>query len=291
MDAWFLLQLVINGIVIGAIYALVASGLSIVFGVLGLVNFAHGELYMAAAMAAYFFSAQLGAGYPLMIVLSVAGAFAAGVVLYEGFLRFLAGKDFERGVLATMGLSMVLQNGAIFLFTTTPRTVQNAYAYTAYSFGEVAVPVLRLAALGLSATALGLTWAVLHHTQLGRAMRGVSQNPEAAAMVGIDARRVSRLAVAMGVALAGLAGAALAPVYAIHPTMGVGFVFKAFAIVIIGGLGNFGGTVVAAMLIGMVESLAGTLISVVAADILSFVLMIAVLLLRPEGLFGRGVRL
>ena len=291
MDAWFLLQLVVNGIVIGAIYALVASGLSIVFGVLGLVNFAHGELYMAAAMAAYFVSAQLGAGYPLMIVLSVAGAFAAGVVLYEGFLRFLAGKDFERGVLATMGLSMVLQNGAIFLFTTTPRTVQNTYAYTAYSFGEVSVPVLRLAALGLSASALGLTWAVLHHTQLGRAMRGVSQNPEAAAMVGIDARRVSRLAVAMGVALAGLAGAALAPVYAIHPTMGVGFVFKAFAIVIIGGLGNFGGTVVAALFIGMVESLAGTLISVVAADILSFVLMIGVLLLRPEGLFGRGVRL
>lgn len=291
MDSGLVLQLIVNGLVIGAIYALVASGLSLVFGVLGIVNFAHGELYMIAAMLAYFVSAEWGLPYWAMILVVVATAFAAGFVLHEALLRRLAGKDFERSVLATMGLAMVLQNGAIFLFTTTPRSVANPYAYVAYSFGEVSVPVLRLAALGLTATALGLVWFVLHRTLLGRAMRGVAQNQEAAAMVGIDAGAVARLAVAIGIALVGLAGAALAPVYAVHPTMGAAFVFKAFAIVIIGGLGNFGGSILAALMVGVVESVAGTLYSLVIADAISFAFMILVLLLKPEGLFGRGVRL
>ncbi len=291
MDAGLLLQLLVNGLVIGAIYALVASGLSLVFGVLGIVNFAHGEFYMAAAMLAYFVSADLSLPYGAMILAVVLSAFCIGFVLYEALLRHLAGKDFERSVLATMGLAMVLQNGAIFLFTTTPRSVASPYAYVAYSFGEVSVPVLRLAALAMTAAALGLVWFVLQRTQLGRAMRGVSQNPEAAAMVGIDARAIARLAVAIGIALAGLAGAALAPVYAVHPAMGVAFVFKAFAIVIIGGLGNFGGSILAALMVGVVESVAGTLHSMVVADGISFAFMILVLLLKPEGLFGRGVRL
>lgn len=291
MDASLALQLVVNGLVIGAIYALIASGLSLVFGVLGIVNFAHGELYMASAMLAYFVSAHWTLPYALMIPVVVATAFAIGFVLYEALLRHFSGRDFERSVLATMGLAMVLQNGAIFMFTTTPRSAASPYTYVSYSFGEVSVPVLRLCALVLTGLALGLVALVLHRTQLGRAMRGVAQNPEAAAMVGIDARRVARLAVALGIALAGLAGAALAPVYAVHPTMGVAFVFKAFAIVIIGGLGNFGGSIVAALLVGIVESVAGTLFSLVIADGLSFAFMILVLLLKPEGLFGRGVRI
>jgi branched-chain amino acid transport system permease protein len=291
MDGALLLQLVINGLMIGAVYALIASGLSLTFGVIGIVNFAHGELYMLFAMLAYFLAGyhEVPLGFTLVLVLAAALAF--GAALYELLLRRLEGRDFERSVLGTMGLAMVLQNGAIYLFTTTPRMVPSAFAYSVWSVGDIAIPVLKLAAGGLAAIALGLVFWMLHHTQLGRAMRGLSQSHDAAAMVGIDVRAVSRIAVAIGVALAGLAGAALAPVYSIHPTMGFAFIFKAFAIVTIGGLGNFGGTIVAALLIGLLESFAGTLLSQVFADTASFAFMILMLLFRPEGLFGRGVRL
>jgi branched-chain amino acid transport system permease protein len=206
-------------------------------------------------------------------------------------MRLLQGSDLERSVLATMGLSMVLQNGAIFLFTTTPRSVGGDYAFVTLTFGEISVPAARALAAALAFAAFAIVWWVLHHTQTGRAIRGVSQNREAAFMVGIDPRRVSRLAVAIGIALAGLAGAALAPVYAVHPTMGFSFIFKAFAIVIIGGLGNFQGSVMAAMIIGMVESFAGSLASLVVADAISFSLMLLILLFRPQGLLGQGVRI
>lgn len=291
MDISFFLQLVLNGLIIGSIYALVASGLSLSFGVVGIVNFAHGELYMVFAMLAYFFSTQLGVPFWLDILMVVAVAAAAGTLLYEILLRPLIGVSFERSVLGTMGLAMVLQNGAIFLFSTTPRIVHTDLTYQATRFAGLTVPSLKVLAGAMAAVALALVWWMLRATQLGRAMRGLAQSPVAAAMVGIDTRRLSRLAVALGVGLAGLAGVMLSPVYSIHPTMGVAFIFKAFAIITIGGMGNFGGTVVAAILIGLVESFAGTLLSMVVADAMTFGCMILILMFRPAGLFGRGVRI
>ena len=138
--------------------------------------------------------------------------------------------------------------------------------------------------------AFGVLYLILYHTRVGKAMRGVAQNRDAALMVGIDPRAVSRLAVAIGIGLSGLAGAALAPVYAVHPLMGFSFVFKAFAIIIIGGLGHISGAAFAAVGLGILESLAGGFLPLVLGDALAFIAMIAVLLLRPQGLFGRGVR-
>ena len=138
--------------------------------------------------------------------------------------------------------------------------------------------------------AFAALYLILYRTRVGRAMRGVAQNREAALMVGVDPRAVSRLAVAIGIGLSGLAGAALAPVYAVHPLMGFSFVFKAFAIIIIGGLGNISGAAIAAVALGILESVAGGFLPLVMADALAFIAMIAILLLRPQGLFGRGVR-
>lgn len=291
MDTTFFLQLLVNGLIIGIIYALVASGLSLLFGVLNIVNFAHGEFYMIGAMLAYFASAQLGFTYWPMVIAVVITSLCIGVVLYELLLSKLQNSEIERSVLATLGLTMVLQNGAIFLFSTTPRMVQTEYSFQLASFAGLDVPVTRLIAAGLAVLAFaGISWA-LYATQTGRAIRGVSQNRDAALMVGINPKSVSRLAVAVAIALAGLAGAALAPIYAVHPTMGFAFIFKAFAIVIIGGLGNFQGAIVAALIIGLVESFAGSLLSMVIADVLSFSTMLLVLMFRPEGLLGRGVRI
>jgi len=276
--------------VIGVIYALVAMGLSLIFGVLEIVNFAHGEFYMLGAMLAYFLSMNVGLGYWPAVLVVTAVAVALGYVLYEALLGSLRGQSFERSILLTLGLSMVLQNGAVFLFTTTPRMMQTRYSYSNVIVGDVRVSVMRLFALGLGLLAFAALYLILYRTRVGRAMRGVAQNREAALMVGIDPRAVSRLAVAIGIGLSGLAGAALAPVYAVHPLMGFSFVFKAFAIIIIGGLGNISGAAIAAVALGILESVAGGFLPLVMADALAFIAMIAILLLRPQGLFGRGVR-
>ena len=290
MDLSFYIQLLLNGIVIGVIYALVAMGLSLIFGVLEIVNFAHGEFYMLGAMLAYFLSMNVGLGYWPTVLVVTAVAVALGYVFYEALLGSLRGQSFERSILLTLGLSMVLQNGAVFLFTTTPRMMQTRYSYSNVVVGDVRVSVMRLFALGLGLLAFGALHLILYRTRVGRAMRGVAQNREAALMVGIDPRAVSRLAVAIGIGLSGLAGAALAPVYAVHPLMGFSFVFKAFAIIIIGGLGNISGAALAAVALGILESVAGGFLPLVMADALAFIAMIAILLLRPQGLFGRGVR-
>ena len=290
MDPSFSLQLLLNGIVIGVIYALVAMGLSLIFGVLEIVNFAHGEFYMLGAMLAYFLTMHARLGYWPTILVVTAVAVGLGYVLYEALLGSLHGEGFERSILLTLGLSMVLQNGAVFLFTTTPKMMQTRHSYSSLSVGDVRVPVMRLLALGLGLLAFGALYLILYRTRVGRAMRGVAQSREAALMVGIDPRAVSRLAVAIGVGLSGVAGAALAPVDAVHPLMGFSFVFKAFAIIIIGGLGNIAGAAIAAVGLGILESFVGGFFPLVMVDALSFVSMIAILLLRPQGLFGRGVR-
>ena len=284
------LDLLINGLIIGVFYALMAIGLSLIFGILKIVNFAHGEFYMLGAMLAYFLSMNVGLGYWPAVLVVTAVAVALGYVLYEALLGSLRGQSFERSILLTLGLSMVLQNGAVFLFTTTPRMMQTRYSYSNVIVGDVRVSVMRLFALGLGLLAFAALYLILYRTRVGRAMRGVAQNREAALMVGIDPRAVSRLAVAIGIGLSGLAGAALAPVYAVHPLMGFSFVFKAFAIIIIGGLGNISGAAIAAVALGILESVAGGFLPLVMADALAFIAMIAILLLRPQGLFGRGVR-
>jgi len=271
-------------------YVLIATGLTLVFGVLRIINFAHGEFYMLGAMLAYFLATGWKIGYWPTIVMVTAVAVCLGYVLYEALLGSIQGEGFERSILLTLGLSMVLQNGAVYLFTTTPRMMLVASTYSHLGVGDVRISVLRLFALGLGVAAFAALYLILYRTRVGKAMRGVTQNREAAVMVGIDPRGVSRLAVAIGIGLSGLAGAALAPVYAVHPLMGAGFVFKAFAIIIIGGLGNVSGAAIAAVMLGVIESFAGGLLPLAMTDAVAFIAMIAVLLLRPQGLFGRGVR-
>lgn len=290
MDPSFVLQLLLGGVVIGVIYALVAMGLSLIFGVLEIVNFAHGEFYMLGAMAAYFLSSGLDLGYwPTVLVVTLVAA-CVGFVLHAALLGSLQGEGFERSILLTLGLSMVLQNGAVYLFTMTPRMISNSLTYSNVAVGSLRISETRLYALALGMAAFAALFFILHRTRLGKAMRGVSQNREAALMVGIDPHAVARLAVVIGIGLSGLAGAALAPVYAVHPVMGFAFVFKAFAIIIIGGLGNVSGAAITAIALGIIESLIGGFLPLVMVDALAFIAMILILLVKPHGLFGRGVR-
>jgi branched-chain amino acid transport system permease protein len=257
MSPAFIAQLLANGIVLGMIYALLSVGLALIFGVLGIVNFAHGEFYMLGAMTMALLTSAIGFTYWPGLAASVATAVILGWIVYDLLLAKLGGDDFERSLLGTMGLSMVLQNGAIFLWTGNARMVDTTYGLTSLSIGPVHLSLVRFVALLIGTAAFMLTFVLLYWTRIGQAMRAIAQNREAAMMVGIKPRAVCRMAVIVGIALGGAAGAALAPVYGANPLMGTAIVFKAFAIVIIGGLGSVLGAGITAMGLGIAESIIG----------------------------------
>ena len=290
MDTGFLLQLALNGIVIGLIYALIAVGLSLIFGVLEIVNFAHGQLFMLGAFAMLLIVSGLGLGYVVGVVGAVLLTGVLGFVLYQTLLRHLGQGEFERGIILTLGIGMVLQNGTIALLGASPKVVDTEFAFVTLDLAGLHLDLQRAIAVALSIAALVGLYLLLHHTRMGKAMRAFAQNREAALMVGMRPTRIAGQAVVLGVAFAGLAGAALAPVFTVHPVMGIPILFKSFAIVIVGGLGHIPGAVVAALLIGTLESFVGGFSSLSMQDGVAFLAMIAILWLRPAGLFGKGVR-
>lgn len=288
VDATYLLQLSMNGLVLGLIYALIAAGLALIFGVLEIINFAHGEMLMVGAyVMAYAIPALNGQYVPSMLV-AMAVCAVLGVILYDGFLVRLREKDFERSILITMGISMVLLYGCQYLYTSTPIMVTTQLGLDGVQVGSIRITWTRIAACGIALAAFGSLWFILHRTQFGRAMRAVSINREAALMVGIKPRTVARNAVVVASVLAGLAGAALAPVHIVQPIMGQFLIFKAFALVIIGGLGSIGGAILAGLALGILENWIGGFFDIIWQETAAFVAMIAVLLLKPHGLFARG---
>jgi branched-chain amino acid transport system permease protein len=290
MTLAYLLTLIVNGLVIGAFYALLAMGLSLIFGVLEIVNFAHGEFYMLGALAALLAINYLHLGYwTTIVVVTVAGA-CVGWLFHRALLGGLAGRSFERSLLLTLGLGMVLQNGALYIFTATPQIVRTQFGMSSILLADMRLTWVRLFALVWAAVGLIGLYLLLYCTRIGQAMRAVAENREAALIVGIRPERVARLAVVVGIALCFMSGAALAPVYVVTPTMGLIFAFKSFAIVVIGGFGSIGGAALAALSLGIIEALVGGTMSIVLADAVAFVAMILVLLFRPLGLFGTGVR-
>lgn len=291
VDPTYLLQLTLNGLVLGFIYALIAAGLALIFGVLEIINFAHGEMLMVGAyVMAFAVPAFAGQYVPAMMAAVVVSALL-GVLLYDGFLVRLREKDFERSILITMGISMVLLYGCQYLFTSTPKMVSTQFGFEGVQVGAIRITWTRIVACGIALVAFCALWYILHRTQFGRAMRAVAMNREAALMVGIRPRTVARNAVVVASVLAGLAGAALAPVHIVQPVMGQFLIFKAFALVIIGGLGSMGGAIVAGITLGIVENWIGGFFSSIWQEAAAFIGMILFLLLRPHGLFGRaGVR-
>ncbi len=290
MDPTYGQELLVNGIVLGSSYALLAAGLAVIFGVLDVVNFAHGALYMVGAFAAYFLMPETG--YWLALAACVAIMAAVGVVLQDGLLRRLPRDGaFSRTMLLTLGVAMILQNGAIVLWGAGPRQMPiDSVPRGQVSIGAAEISMARALIVVVSAIALVTLWLLLSRTQIGRAMRGVSQNPTAAMVVGISPTAIGRIAMALGVGLAGLAGATLAPVFTVSTQMGLTIVFKVFAIVVIGGLGSVPGAVIVSFAVGFIESFAGGYGSAVTQSVTVFVVMIAVMLVRPQGLFSTEVR-
>ncbi len=284
----YLLQLTLNGITLGLLYALIAVGLSLIFGVLEIINFAHGEFLMLGAFAMAFALPVLGLLYWPALAVSILAVALFGLLVYEILLARLRPDEFERSILITLGLSIIVMHLMQYFFTATPRLVDTQFGFDGVDVGDIRINWTRVVAAAAAAVAFAGLYLVLRFTQFGRAMRAIAQNREAALMVGIRPRTVARNAVVLAAGLCGLGGAAIAPIQLVTPYMGQFLIFKAFALVIIGGLGNIPGAVAASIGLGLIESWIGGFFTIAWQEAAVFVIMILVLFVRPDGLFKRG---
>jgi branched-chain amino acid transport system permease protein len=288
ITATYLLQLTLNGLALGLLYALIAVGLSLIFGVMEIINFAHGEFLMLGAFVMAFALPVMGLLYWPALAIAILAIALFGLVVYELLLSRLRPDEFERSILVTLGLSIIVIHLVQYFFTADPRLVDTQFGFEGVEIGAIRITWTRVAAAAVAAAAFAGLYVMLRHTQFGRAMRAIAQNREAALMVGIRPRTVARNAVVLATGLCGLAGAAIAPIQLVTPYMGQALIFKAFALVIIGGLGNVPGAVAAAVGLGLIESWIGGFFTIAWQEAAVFVIMILVLFVRPDGLFRRS---
>ena len=285
MSLLLLAQGIAIGLVNGALYILTALGLTLIYGILHIVNFAHGEIYMLGAMLVYLFFVVLQWPLALVFVTVVVLAALAGLAVERGVFRNLRGLWMQL-LVASVGISLIIQSLSWIAFGAQEKNVPSVLPGV-LNLAGVRLPVERLAAAGVALVlVVGLYW-VVYRTKTGLAMRAIEEDEETARMLGVNSDRVAAIAVALGFVLAALGGAFVAPIYSLNPGMGLEAILMSFIIIIIGGLGSITGTVLAGLLIGMLESIGALVLGSEAAHVLVFVAMIAVLILRPQGLLGR----
>ena len=289
LDWAILFPSLLNGLTTGAVYALVALGLTLIYGVLHIINFAHGAALMVALYGVYLLHQRLGWDPYASLPVVVAGMFALGYALQRGVIeRASHGKD-ENILLVTLGLAIVMENLALLVFRSDTRTIETAYTLATVAIGPamIALPKLIAFAGALAAAAL-LLW-IVRATDLGRAIRAVAKEKQGARLMGIDVAHVYAMSFGIGLACLGAAACFLLPAYYVNPQVGSGFVLVAFTIVVLGGMGSFGGALLGGLLIGVVESLSGLWLGDSLGQVGIYAIFIAVLLLRPQGLFGERV--
>ena len=285
-DPAILFASVLNGLTTGAVYALIALGLTLIYGVLHIVNFAHGAALMVALYAVYGLKANFGIDPYLALPIVVPGMFALGYALQRGIVnRAGHGKD-ENILLVTLGIAIVLENLALLVFKSDTRTIETAYTLTTVAIGPAMIALPKLVAFAGALAASALLFFIVTRTDLGRAIRAVAKEKHGAKLMGIDVDHVYAMCFGIGFACLGAAACFLLPAYYVNPQVGAGFVTVAFTIVVLGGMGSFVGALVGGLLIGVVESLSGLLLGESLGQIGIFVIFIAVLLFRPQGLFG-----
>jgi len=283
-----LVQSVVSGVLTGSLYAMIGVGLTVVFGVMRIINLAHGDLVMLGMFGAFWAHALLRIDPFVSIVLWVPLMFLAGMMIYRFLLKPIIPGGELNTLLYTAGLSLLIANVALFAWTGDYRTIKLRYALTPLRPFGIAVPIPLAIAFLLAIVITVCLYLFLARTDPGRAIRATSQNPEAAALMGIDVDRISMLTFGLGSALAGAAGVLLAPSLYLYPTVGELLVAKCFVIVVLGGLGSVSGAIAGGILLGLVESLGAVYVSVAYKDTIGFVIFLLVLLFRPAGLFGVG---
>ncbi|MGJ7500166.1 branched-chain amino acid ABC transporter permease [Variovorax sp. ZT5P49] len=286
----FLFEQIVNGIITGSVYALVAAGMTMIFGVLRAINFAHGEYYMLGTFAAWWVMSKLMADYSLAIVGGVAIVSVIAVLIGRSVMQRLIGQPFQAGVLATLGLSLILQNVVILAFGGGYKVFSGGWLEP-IELGDFGMSQQRVILVVVTiAVFAGLEWMV-RSTRLGRSIRAVSQNIECCQVNGIDVEQVVRRTFLIGVAIAALSGILTGPInVSIYGGMGESITLKTFAVIVMGGMGNVRGTLIAGCLLGVIESLVAGFIGLQYRDSVGFIVLLLMLMFRPHGLFSSKAR-
>jgi branched-chain amino acid transport system permease protein len=283
-------QSLVFGVLVGGVYALGSSGLTLIFGVMRIVNLAHGGLMIAAAFLTYTLWHAIGLDPFLAIPVVSAVLFVVGCLLYQGVMRFA-----ERGgeasiILATLALAMVLEGILALVWGSQPHNVSPSYANSAFRIGPIVFPVVQTLGFAVACGLLAILYLVLTKTWLGRGVRAAAANPAGATLTGIRVERVNVATYAIGVALTGAAGSIVAVLAPFTPDSGDRWIGIGLAIVVLGGMGSLAGGLAGALLFGVVETLTTTYLSTAWATAVPFVVIVLVLLIRPQGILGRQVR-
>lgn len=284
-------DMVVAAVLLAGLYAMMAYGLGLIYGVLRVVNLAHGGVIMAGAYLGWVLHARLGLDPYLAIPIVFAVSFGIGVALYEGLVRRLArgAAGGPASLLLLFGVWLVLRNIAYLLFTGNDQSIRTAYSARSVALLGTQVSINRLVVLGVAALiAVGLHL-LLRRTQLGRAIRAVAQNADSCTLVGIDVRRIYVVTFGLGTGLAGVAGLLLATIFSFNPSSGSSELLKSFVVVVLGGLGSSSGIAIAALIVATVEVFAILVLPAYLTTAVGFLLLVIVLVVRPGGLFGQRV--
>jgi branched-chain amino acid transport system permease protein len=287
-----ILQSIVSGTLVGGMYGLVALGLALAFGVLKVLNVAHGELLMLGGYASFFAFTVWGLDPFVSLPLVFVVMFGFGVVLYVALFRHVTKTEIhtriKNSLLISFGLVLVLQALAVRFFTADERTISTTYSLEAFTVGPVRIPLVRLAGLIVAVVAaLALEW-LLTRTRFGRALRATSEDWTRAALTGVNVGRVYLVAFAISAALAAIAGSLVSLGYAVSPNIGLGWTLKALIVVVLAGLGSMRGIIAAGIFLGLVESLASVWLGGQYREVAALVLFLVILSFRPHGFFGRA---
>jgi branched-chain amino acid transport system permease protein len=281
-----LVQAVVNGVLMGAVYALIALGLTLIYGVLHIINFAHGALLTAALFAVYFAHKVLGLD-PYFAVFGVAPLFFA---VGYGLQRFVIGPaahgDDRNVMLVTLGLAIVIENLLLYAFRADTRTIDVPAGFNVIDIDGALLGVSRLVGFGAVIVLTLLLWALMKLTDTGKAIRAVAKERLGAELSGIDVAHIYAVTFGLGTACLGIAACLLIPTFYVNPTVGQSFILVAFTIVVLGGMGSVTGALLGGLLVGVIESLGGLIFGETLGQLCIFLVFILVLLVRPTGLFG-----
>lgn len=288
MTAILLGQALLGGLLTGAVYSLMAVGLSLIFGVMRVTNFAHGELMMLGMYVTVFAAVASGLDPYLALPAAAAALFLLGYLLQRALVARVLDMPEEMQVLLLVGVALVLQNGALFLFGPNHRGVQTPLALASVPLGPLTVDVARLLAGGLALALTGALALFLEKSRLGTLLRAAADSREGARIVGADVNRLYGVAYGLGAACAGAAGALIVPFFEVAPDVALPFTLTSFVVVILGGMGSLAGAFVGGLVVGVAEALGAVLLSPSMKPVVAFGLLVLILVVRPTGLLGRA---
>jgi branched-chain amino acid transport system permease protein len=283
-----LIQSILSGILIGGIYALIGIGLTLIFGVMRVINFAQGDLVMVGMYVTFFLFKGLGMDPFLSVVLTMPALFLLGALLQRTLINRVLDALPQNQILLTIGIGLVLSNLAMLLFTSDYRILSTSYSSSSVPLGAIRLSTPLLYCFLITAAITAALYWFLVKTDTGHAIRATAQDRDAAQLMGVNVRSMGILAFGLGAALAGAAGALVAPTYYIYPQVGGTFTLKAFVVVVLGGMGSIVGATLGGVLIGTAESVSAAYLGSGSKDICVYVIFLLVLLLKPSGLLGKS---